>query len=64
MLVIHGTADPTVVWQQSQELLRAAIDEGIQMDYMIYPGHEHNVPAPDRLHLFTKIFDYLDLYDR
>lgn len=64
MLVIHGTSDPTVVWQQSQELLHSAIDKGIQMDYMIYPGHGHNVPAPDRLHLFTKIFDYLDRFDR
>lgn len=64
MLVIHGTADPTVVWQQSQELLRTAVKEGVQMDYMIYPGHEHNVPAPDRLHLFTKIFNYLDEYDK
>lgn len=64
MLVIHGTADPTVVWQQSQEFLRSSVEEGIQVDYMIYPGHEHNVPAPDRLHLMTKIFDYLEDYNR
>ena len=60
MLVIHGTADPVVVWQQSQELLRTSIDNGVQMDYMIYPGHEHNVKGKNRLHLITKILDYIE----
>ncbi|MDD4819977.1 MAG: DPP IV N-terminal domain-containing protein [Flavobacteriales bacterium] len=60
MLVIHGTADPVVVWQQSQELLRESVNNGIQLDYMIYPGHEHNVMGVDRLHLITKILDYIE----
>ena len=59
VLLIHGTADPTVVWQQSQEFVRSAVDNGCQVDYMIYPGHGHNVHGRDRLHLFNKIFSYI-----
>ena len=60
LLLIHGTYDPVVVWQHSQELVRAAITEGRQVDYMIYPGHEHNVYGRDRLHLITKVLDYIE----
>lgn len=60
LLLIHGTSDPVVVWQHSQELVRAAITEGRQVDYMIYPGHEHNVYGRDRLHLITKVLDYIE----
>ncbi|RLD88176.1 MAG: S9 family peptidase [Bacteroidetes bacterium] len=58
LLVIHGTMDPTVVWQQSLLFLQAAIQHGKQMDYFVYPGHEHNVRGKDRAHLYTKITDY------
>lgn len=60
LLLIHGTSDPVVVWQHSQELVRAAITEGRPVDYMIYPGHEHNVYGSDRLHLITKVLDYIE----
>lgn len=58
LLVIHGTMDPTVVWQQSLLFLQAAIKAGKQMDYFVYPGHEHNVKGKDRAHLYTKITEY------
>ncbi|HYK75872.1 MAG TPA: S9 family peptidase, partial [Daejeonella sp.] len=41
LLVIHGAQDATVVWQHSMMLLKAAVDKGKQIDYMVYPGHEH-----------------------
>jgi len=59
LLLIHGLQDNTVVQQHSVRLVRAAIDKGVQVDYMIYPGHEHNVRGKDRAHLFQKIADYL-----
>ena len=58
LLVIHGTMDPTVVWQQSLLFLQKAIKKGKQMDYFVYPGHEHNVRGKDRAHLYTKITNY------
>lgn len=58
LLIIHGTDDPTVVWQQSLVLIRKFIEEGIQVDYFVYPGHGHGVGGKDRLHLNRKIEKY------
>jgi dipeptidyl-peptidase-4 len=55
LLIIHGTSDPTVVWQNSQVFVEKCVKEGKLLDYFIYPGHEHNVRGRDRLHLFRKI---------
>ena len=58
LLLIHGLQDNTVVQQHSVRFVRAAIDKNIQVDYMIYPGHEHNVLGKDRAHLYQKVTDY------
>jgi dipeptidyl-peptidase-4 len=58
LLLIHGLQDPVVVQQHSVRFVRAAIDKNVQVDYMIYPGHEHNVLGKDRAHLYQKITDY------
>lgn len=60
LLIIHGAQDNTVVWQHSLEFLRACISAGKQVDYFVYPTHEHNVMGPDRSHLFIKIADYFN----
>lgn len=60
LLVIHGTVDDVVVWQHSQKLLKSAVDEGVQLDYFVYPGHPHNVRGKDRIHLIQKVLDYVD----
>ena len=60
LLVIHGTMDDVVLWQHSQAFVESCIDNGVQLDYFIYPGHEHNVGGKDRLHLMKKILDYID----
>lgn len=62
LLIIHGAQDNTVVWQHSLEFLRACISAGKQVDYFVYPTHEHNVMGPDRSHLFIKIADYFNEY--
>lgn len=58
LLLIHGLQDPVVVQQNSVRFVRAAIDKNIQVDYMIYPGHVHNVLGRDRAHLYQKVTDY------
>lgn len=60
LLIIHGTSDPVVVWQHSQDLIRHFIDEGKQVDYFVYPGHGHGVGGKNRLHLNQKIVKYFD----
>jgi dipeptidyl-peptidase-4 len=62
LLLIHGLQDPVVVQQNSVAFVRACIDAGVQVDYMIYPGHEHNVLGKDRVHLYQKVTDYLMEY--
>jgi len=62
LLIIHGTMDPTVVWQNSLKFIQNCVKAGKQVDYFVYPGHEHNVRGYDRLHLETKIFNYFQDY--
>ncbi|HKK09594.1 MAG TPA: prolyl oligopeptidase family serine peptidase, partial [Bacteroidales bacterium] len=58
LMIIHGTNDPTVVWQNSQQFVKKCVEEGKLLDYFIYPGHGHNVRGKDRVHLFRKIEQY------
>ena len=58
LLMIHGAQDPVVVWQHSVLYQKKAVDKGIQLDYYLYPGHEHNVLGKDRAHLMEKITNY------
>ena len=64
LLMIHGAQDNVVVWQHSIKFLKAAVDNGVQLDYFVYPGHEHNVLGKDRVHLMQKVTDYFDEYLR
>jgi len=57
-MIIHGTNDPTVVWQNSLLFLKEAIKKGKQLDYFVYPGHGHNVRGVDRSHMYEKITSY------
>jgi dipeptidyl-peptidase-4 len=58
LLMIHGAQDDVVVWQHSIKYLRKAIDQGVQLDYFVYPGHMHNVLGKDRAHLMEKVCNY------
>lgn len=58
LLMIHGAQDNVVVWQHSIKYLKKATDKGVQLDYYVYPGHEHNVLGKDRAHLMDKICNY------
>lgn len=62
LLVIHGAQDNVVVWQNSIEFVESCIKAGKQVDYFVYPHHEHNVLGYDRLHLFEKMFDYYETH--
>lgn len=57
-LIIHGTSDDVVLWQHSLMYLKKCVEKGKQVDYFVYPGHQHNVLGKDRLHLMTKVTDY------
>lgn len=58
LMLIHGAMDNTVVWQHSLDFLKGCISAQKQVDYFVYPTHEHNVMGIDRAHLFRKISEY------
>ncbi|MEN8138848.1 MAG: DPP IV N-terminal domain-containing protein [Bacteroidota bacterium] len=60
LLMIHGDVDPTVVVQHSMRFVKQCIDDGVQVDYFLYPQHEHNVRGKDRVHLMRKVLDYIE----
>jgi dipeptidyl-peptidase-4 len=62
LLLIHGLDDDVVVPQHSYSLLESFVDAGVQVDFFVYPGHPHNVRGKDRIHLMTKVLDYIDLH--
>lgn len=59
LLIIHGSNDDTVVPQHSMTLLKEAVEKNIPIDFFTYPMHAHNVRGRDRIHLNTKILDYI-----
>ncbi len=58
LLIIHDDQDGTVVPQNSLTFLKKCVDEGKQVDFFLYPGHEHNVRGKDRVHLNQKMVQY------
>ena len=58
LLMIHCTTDPVVMWQHSLVFVENCIHNGKQLDYFVYPGHDHNVYGMDRAHLIVKITEY------
>ncbi len=60
LLVIHGAEDNTVVWQHSLEFIERCINNLKQVDYFVYPHHEHNVRGLERNHLYYKMFQYYE----
>jgi len=58
LMLIHGVQDETVVMQHSMKFLEECIKQGKQVDFFVYPTHEHNVRGKDRVHLMEKISRY------
>ncbi|MCA6422347.1 MAG: S9 family peptidase [Flavobacterium sp.] len=59
LLLIHGTSDDVVVEQHNLSLVKKFVELGKQVDYFPYPMHKHNVIGKDRVHLMTKVLNYI-----
>ena len=59
LLLIHGTSDDTVVMQQNFALLKKFVEAEKQVDFFAYPMAKHNVLGKDRVHLKTKVLNYI-----
>lgn len=60
LLQVHGTSDPTVVWQHTLLYAQKAMQLGIDIDYYPYVCHKHGVKGNDKFHLYQKITDYFN----
>jgi dipeptidyl-peptidase-4 len=58
LLQVHGTSDPTVVWQHTLLYAEKATELGVDIDYFPYVGHKHGVKGYDKFHLYQKITNY------
>jgi dipeptidyl-peptidase-4 len=58
LMLIHGLQDQTVVMQHSIKFLKKCVDLEKQVDFFVYPTHEHNVMGKDRVHLMEKVSEY------
>lgn len=59
LLLIHGTNDDTVVMQQNFALIKKFVEAQKLIDFFAYPMHKHNVLGKDRVHLMTKVLNYI-----
>ncbi len=60
LLLIHGSADDNVHYQNSMEIINAFVKSNKQFDMFIYPNRNHGIYGGNtRLHLFNKITDYI-----
>lgn len=61
LLIIHGTADDNVHYQNTAELAEALVQADIQFDMHVYTNRNHNIYGGNtRRHLLRRIEDYLD----
>jgi dipeptidyl aminopeptidase/acylaminoacyl peptidase len=60
-LLIHGTADDNVHFQNSMEMVKALTKANKKFEFMAYPNSNHGIYTGrnTRLHLYTKMTDFL-----
>ncbi|HQP04813.1 MAG: S9 family peptidase [Bacteroidales bacterium] len=59
-LLVHGTADDNVHFQNSVELVQKLIDSDKQFETMYYPNLDHSIYGGNaRMHLYTKMTNFI-----
>ncbi|MGZ3866295.1 MAG: S9 family peptidase [Bacteroidia bacterium] len=59
-LLIHGTADDNVHFQNSMEMNAALVKNNIPFEFMAYPNKNHGIGGGlTRVHLFGKMFEFI-----
>lgn len=59
-LLIHGTADDNVHFQNATEMVNALVNKNKQFEFFAYPDKNHGIYGGfTRLHLYTKMTNFL-----
>ena len=59
-LLIHGTADDNVHFQNSMEMVNSLVKSNIEFDFFAYPNKNHGIYGGyTRLHLYNKMTNFL-----
>ncbi len=59
LLLIHGTGDDNVHYQNTMQIVREFQLKGKQFDLMLYPNKNHRIKGGNtQLHLYTIITNY------
>ena len=59
-LLVHGSGDDNVHYQNSMELSRELIKNNIPFDFMTYPNKNHGISGGlTRTHLYNKMLKFL-----
>lgn len=60
LLLVHGSADDNVHFQNSMEMVDALVATGKDFDFFAYPNRNHGIYGGNtRLHLFTMMLDFV-----
>uniref|UniRef100_A0A672I3Z3 Dipeptidyl peptidase 4-like n=1 Tax=Salarias fasciatus TaxID=181472 RepID=A0A672I3Z3_SALFA len=58
-LLIHGTADDNVHFQQAAEISEALVEEQVDFEAMWYTDRDHGIGGSARLHVYTHMSHFL-----
>ncbi len=63
LLLVHGSADDNVHYQNTVEYAEALVQANKQFDMQVYTNRNHSIYGGNtRLHLYTKKFEWLETY--
>lgn len=63
LLLVHGTGDDNVHFENSVQLVQKLIDAGLPYDFQIYPRKTHSIAGAEaKTHLYTRILAHFEQY--
>ena len=63
LLLVHGTGDDNVHFENSVQFIQKLIEAGLPYDFQIYPRKTHSIAGEDaRTHLYSRILAHFEQY--
>jgi dipeptidyl-peptidase 4 len=60
LLLVHGSADDNVHYQNSMEMVNALVNANKDFDFFVYPDRNHGIYGGNtRLHLYNMMFEFV-----